>query len=167
MNEWLQLVAAVGVLVGIFFVAEELRQNNQLARAQSVRDLYMEWQDIYRFEHDNNIDSLIYKPTEQGEPLSDSEIRKLNSYFNMIMGAQLAQASMQLRFGLAYNVIDEAPSYVATYFSSPIGRAWFYENQDFAGYEGSEYLEALNKAIEDTEMISHDEYLDRIKSRLE
>ena len=126
----------------------------------------MEWQNIYRFEHDNDIDSLIYKQEEHGEPLTDSEIRQLNSYFNMIMGAQLAQASMQLRFGLAYNVIDEASDYAATYFSTPIGRAWFLENQGFAGYEGAEYLDALNDAIKKTDVMRRDEYLARIKSRL-
>jgi len=166
LNDWLQLIATVGVILGIVFVAEELRQNNQLTRAQSVRDLYMEWQNIYRFEHDNDIDSLICKSAEQGEALTDREIRRLDNHFNMIMGAQLAQVSMQQRFGLAYYAIDEARSYAEDYYSSPFGRAWFYENQGFAGYEGSEYLDALNRAVESIEVQSEGEYLKRLKSRL-
>ena len=165
-SDWLHIVATIGVLLGIIFVAEELRQNNELARAQSVRDLYFEWQDIYRFSYDNNVDSLIYKSVEQSEELSDAEIRKLSSYFDMIMGAQLAQASMQLRFGLAYDVMTEAPAIAEEFFSSPFGKAWFYENIEYVGYEGDEFLEAMKDAVDNTELQMEDESLKRLKSRL-
>ena len=38
-NKWLTLGANFGVLIGIFFLAVELRQNNDIARAQARHSL--------------------------------------------------------------------------------------------------------------------------------
>lgn len=165
-NDWLQIAATVGVLAGIFFVAQELRQNNELAKAQSVREIYMEWQEIFRFEYENDVKSLIYKSHEQSKPLTDSEIRMLSSYFDMLMGVINAQASMEIRFGLAYSVIDDAVAYADDYFSTPIGRAWFYENLAYVGYENEEIFAALKNAVDNIEVRSEVEYLKDLKSRL-
>ena len=51
---WIELGAALAVFVGLIFVAIELRQNNDHARAESIRDLFQMWGDIFRFEYENN-----------------------------------------------------------------------------------------------------------------
>jgi hypothetical protein len=162
-NDWVQIAATVGVLLGIVFVAEELRQNNELAEAQSIRDIYMEWQDVYRFEYEFEVTTLLAKPATE---LTDGEIDRLGSYYFMIIGAYLSQVAMEQRYGLAYNSMNEAPDIVRSYFSNPFGRAWFHENQDYVGYEGEDFLELLRTEIEATDIIPPDEYLQRIREQM-
>ncbi len=57
MNSWLTLTANIGVLAGILFLAIELRQNSDIARADSYREIV---QDIanWRSEINNNPELL-------------------------------------------------------------------------------------------------------------
>lgn len=43
MNKWLSLAANVGVLIGIFFLAYELRQSNQLGRLEAMQTIGDAW----------------------------------------------------------------------------------------------------------------------------
>ncbi len=40
LNEWVNVGAAISVLTGLLLVAYELRQNNELAKAETVRALW-------------------------------------------------------------------------------------------------------------------------------
>jgi hypothetical protein len=166
LNTRLTLLTNVAVVAGIIFLAVEIQQNNNLAKAQSIRELYQQWQTINQFEYENDARDLLRKSIEQPRDLTDIELLRLTNYYDMIMAAQLSQATMELEFGLAGSAIDEAPDLVEWYFGSPFARAWFYENQDYLGQVPA-YKEALARAIENSPVKTKDDRLDAIKERIQ
>ena len=166
-NDWLQIIASIGVLVGVLLVAHELKQNNELAKSETIRGLYQMWTDIYQFEFENDIELLIRKSVEEPENLSDAEYYHLDDYYSLLMNAMLAQASMD-RYQLALGtVIDEAPFLADEYFGNRFARAWFFENKGWAELLEPEFAEALAREIENSPAQTKDDYLDRIKSRMQ
>ena len=94
---WVELAAGVSVLVGLLLVVQELSQNNDFAKAESTRDLFQMWADIYDFKGGNDIDRLMSKSiTDPGE-MTDDELRRMNNFYWLVMNAELAQAVMAQR----------------------------------------------------------------------
>ena len=60
-NDGLQLFASVGVLAGLMLVAFEIRQNNDLAEADSVRAMLVGWQQIAMSEYETDSTILVIK----------------------------------------------------------------------------------------------------------
>ena len=129
---WIELAAALSVLIGLVFVALEVRQNNEHARAESVRDLFQMWSDIYQFEYENGIPDLVRKSIEEPENFDESDFLNLGKYLDLVMNAQLTQAAMQQQADLVIgDVSDEAPGFARSYFASNAARLWLAENEDW------------------------------------
>ena len=77
-HDWMNLIAAVGVLAGLILVAVELRQNNNLALAETTRALWYADSDIDMFAIENGILPLFRKSVEQPLDLSDDEIDRFS-----------------------------------------------------------------------------------------
>jgi hypothetical protein len=81
LNKWLTLVANIGVLAGILFLAFELQQNTQMMRAQmnqSRADTALaEQHSIYT----NDIIAPILVKAEANEQLNPVEMRMYRTYF--------------------------------------------------------------------------------------
>lgn len=149
LTAWIELAAAASVLIGLLFVAQELRQNNRHARAESVRDLFQMWSDIYQFQFENDVHQLIGKSIKQPDELSDDDILRIGSYLSMVINAQLTQATMQKEGGLVVGSIeDDAPSIARSYFSSEVSRAWLKANEDWIAYFAPEFYQALIEEID-------------------
>jgi len=50
LNSYLQVLASVGVLIGLLVVAYELRQNTAIAAAEHSRELHLAWIGVASFE---------------------------------------------------------------------------------------------------------------------
>jgi hypothetical protein len=167
LTAWIELAAVLSVLMGLFFVAQELRQNNQYAKSESVRDLFQMWSNIHEFEYENRVSQLVRKSIKQPDELSDDEILQIGSFLAMVMNAQLAQATMEKEGGLVVgNVEDDAPEIVRSYFSSHVSRAWLKANGDWIEYFSPEFYEALIVEIEKNPVPTELPELERIKSHL-
>ena len=165
LTAWIELAAGLSVLIGLFLVAQELRQNNQYAKSESVRDLFQMWSNIYQFEYENEVPQLIRKSIRQPDEISDDEVLQISSFLAMIMNAQLAQATMQKEGGLVVgNVEDDAPEIVRSYFSSHVSRAWLKANEDWIEYIAPEFYAALIVEIEKNPVPTELPELERIKS---
>ena len=46
LNDWLQVIAALAVLAGLLLVLQELRLNNNIATAERISEVYLDWSDI-------------------------------------------------------------------------------------------------------------------------
>lgn len=57
-NEWLGLIANIGVLTGIVFLAIELQQNSNIAQADSYREIV---QDIAQWRSELNADPVLFE----------------------------------------------------------------------------------------------------------
>ena len=164
-NSWMQLIASIGVLVGIILVARELEQNNVLAEAETVNDIYKGWENIYQFEYQNDVGSLFIKSIEQPEDLTNSEIMRLDAWLNMIVGVTARQASMYFRYGLAYDPSEDLVTTAHFYFGGRFARAWFWENEEWLDLE-PQVFEIIRREIEARPADSNFEYLEAIRSRL-
>ena len=123
---WVEAAATVSILVGLLLVALELRQSNQHATAESIREIYQEWSDVYRYESEYEIDLLIAKAIDQTDELTDAELYRLDDFYSLVMNAYIIRAMMQSSGLLVTNdVLDEAQFIVDQFFYYPVARAWF------------------------------------------
>ena len=73
LNKWLTLLANLGVIAGIFFLAMEVGQNNRLLQAQSSRSMLADRQSMaFMAYQDAEVAELAFKYSK-GQPLSDIE----------------------------------------------------------------------------------------------
>jgi hypothetical protein len=129
---WIELIAAASVLLGLIFVALEVRQNNEHARADSVRDLFQMWSDIYEFEYEHSISLLARKSVEQPDDLTEEEYLRLSNYLDLVMNAYLTQAIMEQQSGLVVgDIVADVPVAARMYFPSRASRVWLRDNDDY------------------------------------
>jgi len=77
----LTLLANVGVIVGIAFLALELRQNNELAAADAQATRYLAAVEAFSINAENaELAEILYK-SANNEPLSGLERRRLGSWW--------------------------------------------------------------------------------------
>jgi hypothetical protein len=77
MNQWLSVLANVGVLIGVFVVAYELRQNTIAMEASSRQEFAA--QDIAYLSTalDTSIVAVALNKIERSEPLTDLELSQI------------------------------------------------------------------------------------------
>ena len=164
LNDSLQIVAAIGVIAGLVFVALEIRQNNKLAYAESVREIYLQWQDIYRFSYEHDTQLLLQKSIEEPTKLSDAELLRLGEYYQMVLDAYLVQVAMHERFDLAYNA-HEYLFDIVHLFTSEYGRNWLYVNEEYIRAESEAYWTALELEVESSPIRTKFEYVEALRVR--
>jgi hypothetical protein len=165
----MQLIASVGVLTGLILVAYEIRQNNDLAEADSVRAMLVGWQQIAFSEYETDIVEIYIKSNEDPENLTPAEVGKMSAWLTVVMNQYMLTFSMYERnLGYNYGVVgsgpkDELLQGFEYYFGSRFGRSWYIENR---GWIHSEIVEVLDREMEASPVQSGDSYIERIRSRL-
>jgi hypothetical protein len=169
LNDGLQFFASVGVLVGLMMVAYEIRQNNDLAEADSVRAMLVGWQQIAISEYETDITDLYIKSLEEPENLTPAEVSKISAWLTVVMNQYMLTFAMYDR-GLGYESGDlsydpesELISGFDYYYGSRFGRAWFQENRFWID---SQLVEILDREMESRPVDSGTSYVERIKARL-
>ena len=76
-NQWLTLLANVGVLIGVFVVAYELRQNTIAMEASSRQEFATQDLEYLATVLDPPVVAVALKKSELGEPLTDLELSQL------------------------------------------------------------------------------------------
>jgi hypothetical protein len=165
----LQLIASVAVLAGLILVAYEIRQNNDLAEADSVRAMLVGWQQIAISEYETDIAEIYVKSFEEPENLTPAEIGKMSAWLTVVMNQYVLTFAMYER-NLGYNYgdmvnspEDELLGGFEYYFGSHFGRSWYLENR---GWIESEIVEILDREMEARPVQSGVSYVERIRSRL-
>ena len=164
---WFEVAATVSVLIGLLLVAVELRQGNQHATAESTREIYQEWSEIYRYESQYEIDLLVSKAINDPNELTDSEMYRLDDYYSMVMNAYFIRAMMQ-RSGLvvAGDVLEEAPFIVDTFFYYPVARAWLVMVDEWAAYRAPDLHRALAAAADVAPVYDSENWVDDWRNQL-
>ena len=164
---WIEVAATVSVLAGLLLVALELRQGNQQATAESTREIYQEWSEIYRYESQYEIDLLIAKATNQPHELTDAEMYRLDDYYSLVMNAYFVRAMMQ-RSGLIVtnDVLDEAHFIIDTFFYYPIAREWLDLADSWIELRAPDLHRALVAATEVAPVYDSDTWIEDWRMRL-
>jgi len=89
LNEWLAVATNLAVIIGIVFLAIEIRQNNQLLRAEAVSAL-LETRMVRNQEvFSNQSIALLLAKNERNEQLTDDDLIRLQAGFSRtLMGWQ-------------------------------------------------------------------------------
>jgi hypothetical protein len=82
LNRWLTLIANTGVLVGIVFLAVELRQNNENLAAQQRAIHFTTVADSWTIVAENPQLSELISKDFGGEALSDAETVQMQAFWN-------------------------------------------------------------------------------------
>lgn len=73
LNHWLTLLANLGVIAGIVFLAVELRQNNEMMRAQTRSQLAEEVTELFTANMNDQAYAEVLLRGNKGEELSEIE----------------------------------------------------------------------------------------------
>ena len=136
-NDWLQLLASMGVLAGLSLVAYELHQDNVLARAEAVRAVDAGWETISISEYESDIGEIRAKSLAEPENLTLAEIFKLNGYL-IAMQTQYDRLLEMDDAGLwidSGDLVDDPAYQIADafniYLDNRFGRIWYIENRSW------------------------------------
>jgi len=168
-NDGLQLFASVGVLAGLMLVAFEIRQNNDLAEADSVRAMLVGWQQIAMSEYETDITTLYIKSLEEPENLTPSEIGKMSAWLTTVMNQYMLTFAMYEQGlgyssgGVDYDPMNELAMGFDYYFGSRFGRSWYLENREWID---AQIVEVMDREMESRPVAAGSIYVERIKSRL-
>ena len=145
LNRWLALGANVGVLVGIVFLAVEIRQNTDMTRAQITQSRAEAAMSLADSSYNSEYIPDIWIKSQEGEPLTAAE----NFRFRVWLRASLRNQDnnfQQYKQGLLGDHIPELVSRVVrtTIASSPSGRE-YWEGAKF-GYS-VEFIKYVDSVI--------------------
>jgi len=89
LNDWLAPIANIAVIAGIVFLGIEVRQNNQLLRAEAVSALLDTRMILNQEVFSNKSVAELLAKNRRNEPLTDVELIRLQAGFSrMLMGWQ-------------------------------------------------------------------------------
>jgi len=165
LNDWLQLLTSVGVLIGLILVVVEIRQNNELARAEATAGLFTMWESLSQVELQSDINKLFVKSVEQPSELSTSEIMDLSSWLINVISIYQRNVRMY-ELGLASDPEPGIRGAANYYFAGAFARAWLEENKVWILESTPVIYEAIRSEIDSTPVQTNFEYADRIKSRI-
>ena len=132
LNQWLTLIANVGVVVGIVFLAFEIRHNsNELATQLAMNGHLIRTSDIGRSAMDENLAHALVK-LRGDEQLTLTEKQRLWSYFSVRF------VSWELNYSLG-TLADQGP--IASFRRSPQLIEYFDEYRPFLDEEFVRYMD--------------------------
>jgi hypothetical protein len=131
LTEWLNLGASVGVLVGLFLVAYEVRQAGQYSFAQIRGDMLSHYSNLSMSSYSSDIMSVTIKAIEQPEQLTDEELAKAYEWLSAFMNVVHKNAVYYYDFGWAGDPTDSFHTIGKFNFNSAFARAWFDSNKEW------------------------------------
>ncbi len=63
-SDWIQIVASLGVLVGLLLVVVEIRESSRVATSESVGAMNQAWMDYYLVGAESRITGILKKSYE-------------------------------------------------------------------------------------------------------
>ena len=162
LNDWVQIFATIGVLIGLLLVYLEIRQNNELTNAEARVQRLVSWEEFTRFEVETNIRELVVKSVESPEELTDAEILMLDSWLWNIVSIYQQGIAMQ-QFGLADDQTPDLEDAARFYFNNRFGRAWFEVNRRSISIPTPEFVEVVSRTLDGLQVQEEFWYLDQIK----
>lgn len=162
---WLTVVANLGVVLGLFIVIVEVRQNAALTRAAMEQQKNNLMADIELTMADPQLATVWMKSIRTPEALTDSELRQIES----VLVATLLQWEHRFQMEQAGLVSrDEATQHIANSapwaFGSRFGKKWWSINQE--GWVGTPMIEVADPVIAGVDENFIADYYDNLRLSL-
>jgi hypothetical protein len=142
----LQLIASIGVIIGLILVIYEIRETNRIAENQAAIDmgaLYNEWTVLMTNEQ---MARLFVKSLESPDALSRDELLRL--HYMYFTASQIFRTGHFLRQTGGLNLYPESTLYedASAAFSGPVAKRWVAMIQD----RPDEISGIIRRAAQDT-----------------
>ena len=133
-NDRLQLLASIGVIVGLAMVAYELRLSTRVAQAEAGYQLSAGFMDLAKVEMDLEFAELWVKSVEHPETLTAVDHHRLSAYMWLVVAQydQLAMANTNDDLVIIEGWNDwetNGQDLAESYFYSAYAREWFEANK--------------------------------------
>jgi hypothetical protein len=144
----LALIANMGVIVGIVFLALEMRQTSAIATAEYRLVYAAGWRSVDESRQDEAFAKVITKSIETPEDLSLEELVRLDAYYSGILD-QLLSAQTARKTGLVEGAFSEVANTIgAIYFSNEFARSWWKQvRSDWWSESDAQFLKIVDEAI--------------------
>jgi len=163
LNRWLNLLATVGVIAGLFLVAFEIRQTNIVAFANLRGDLLSDYQTQAMSNYGPEIGGLFIKSIQEPDQLSDEEIFKVSEYLIAVMSIVNKQAVLYYDFGWAAEPTDDIQDNAQYFLGGSFARAWWLENKYWMH---PALVETVEREIAANPVSNKWRYADKIRSHM-
>jgi len=127
LNDRLQLIASLGVVIGLFVLIIEIRQNSEIARDNTYVALIENWQTLAVAEFQSDISTVFEKSMESPETMTNAELFRLGSWIQSYI--QIWQLQLQMDQGAAYDVNTEISGEFYYLFGNHASPAWYTANR--------------------------------------
>ncbi len=160
-HEIINLVASIGVIVGLGFVAYELRQNNKIAYEDANSSISDKFLQLYENMSEPNNSELILKALEQQDELTRVEANRLSEllalrleiyYYGVILQQQTGRTNEDF-LGYLENLVPE-------HLDTSFGRAWW---EQVRNNYPPEITAAVDRGLQNVEPDERLKFLDRIR----
>ena len=144
-NHWLSLVANLGVIAGIAFLALEIRQDRDIAKTQIRLDVAAAWRSIDEQRQDASFALIFEKSILRPMELSFTEIIQLDAYYMGVLDQMITSGQMS-RAGLSESQLQDAANELAhVYFSNEYAQAWWHQTR--LDWIGGAMVEIMDEAV--------------------
>ena len=127
LNDWLQVMASVGVVVGLMFVALELRENSRVATEQGISAMSGAYSNfLSRLDDPSTRDVLIRAMQDTDEFSLEESLQLASLYLELLNGAEADFVIGESR-GLSSDISVTNALSATIWLSNRHGRA-FWEN---------------------------------------
>ena len=154
-GDWIQILASLGVLIGLFAVAYELRQNSVFAQIEHSRENHRNWMQVSYLEIETDIFDSLVRSIEDPENLSAEDMFKLSAWMQMNMSI-LVYGDTANQAGVAASTSLMSEGAARYFFSSKFSRQWFAGNK---AWLGKRQVDIISRVIESTPVAKSKEEL--------
>ena len=153
LNDWLRVIADLGILVGIILVLVQLNQNENLMRAQIINQYYDSYSSYEASFAGENLPEIWEKSLLEPENLTLAEMRALESVtFSPLF--RWINLYRQSEAGVLHDMDwkEEIAMDASWYFGSPYSHAWWEFISDSmlqSGYLPEELFDYIEEMIKD------------------
>ena len=143
-----QIVASLGVIVSLVFVALELRKNTAQTRLSNYSDLVNRYNAVYAITNDIGMAELIVRGRQSYAALSDAERLSFGGYLEQICIANESSLvyddSIVHQRGLSSSLWAK---HIRFHLGFPGAREWFDEFEQQRGFP-TNYMKAIHAVLD-------------------
>ena len=130
-KEIAELVGLLTILLGVYFVYAEIRQNGKIARAELSAVAQMRFEYINAPRRDPEFSKLYIKGQRTPAELDESERQRLDSYFQDVFLIMIYEYhNYRLEIFIDYEPVTKRLA--RRYFVQGFGRAWWNMTREYA-----------------------------------
>ena len=122
--DWIQILTAGAVFIGILMVIFELQQTKELAKLQIVSDGWASQMEFHRAQLSENFSQVRAKACWEPETLTNAEVMEMSQYNNLLLAGINRKREFESLGQTEVNTWEDiALINLSTWLSTKVGRA--------------------------------------------